>query len=281
MPNCHIAITDQASKSIMLLDAGVTDWNSSDALKWMYKLPVELDRPNDVKLRNHALFGGQWMAVSCVQSAAIVSYPDQEVRWALTTMGNPHSVELLPGGNIAIAAAKGHWLRIYTSSQGPNSTDYAEYPLQSAHGVLWDPQRESLWALGGPLLVELKVIGSADRPELVETRKIELPTQGGHDLSPVIGNPDRLWVTTNSQVYQYVKSTSTFDSEYPNHSQINRSGVKCIGNLPSGQVVSNKPKKGILHGWNTDTVDFVAPDASRTRADVAFYKARIWNPDYQ
>lgn len=150
--------------------------------------------------------------------------------------------------------------------------------------MLWDPQRESLWALGGPLLVELKVTGSAEQPELVEAQKVELPTPGGHDLSPVIGNPDRLWVTTNSQVYQYVKSTNTFDSDYPNHSQINRSGVKCIGNLPSGQVVSNKPKKGILHGWNTDTVDFVAPYATRTsrsREGIAFYKARIWNPDYQ
>jgi len=57
--------------------------------------------------------------------------------------------------------------------------------------------------------------------------------------------------------------------------------VKGVGNSPSGRIVFSKPKAGTLYSWTTDTIELYLPKASRIRTDAAFYKVRVWNPDYQ
>ncbi|MEV0533865.1 DUF6528 family protein [Kitasatospora sp. NPDC050463] len=69
--------------------------------------------------------------------------------WAADTGGaNPHSLELLPDGNVAVAASEGGWVRLYAASQGPRNTAHAAYPLPGAHGVHWDARTRQLWAVG-------------------------------------------------------------------------------------------------------------------------------------
>ncbi|CAG7617169.1 DUF6528 family protein [Paenibacillus allorhizosphaerae] len=86
--------------------------------------------------------------------------------------------------------------------------------LASAHGVQWDPKNQLLWAPGYEYLVSLEVGGTDDNPTLCEKVKVALPTAGGRDLQPVYGDTDRLWVTTNKTVYQYIKFTNTFDIHF-------------------------------------------------------------------
>jgi hypothetical protein len=287
-----IAATDQASRKIVVFDPADPDWNDEGAVKWSWSpsasngfsgLTWGWGLPSGVKLRNNSISGGQSLVVTDSKGlAAIVPYPEGDSKqWGLVVGGDPHEAELLPNGNIAIAASAGGWVRLYTSSQGPTSSTYVEYPLSGAHGVLWDPDLKVLWALGDYLLVALKVGGTDSSPSLEEVILKKLPTPLGHDLQPVYGNSDRLWVSTGSKVYQYVKSSGTWDPVFPGHMNISRPRVKSIGNQPSGQVVSTVPKKGCRSDWCTDTVDFFEYAMTRTRTDAAFYKARIMNPDYQ
>jgi hypothetical protein len=287
-----IAVTDQASKKIVVLDPAVSDWSSEEAVKWSWQpdssngfntVTPGWGLPSGVKLRNNEAFGGQWMVVTDSNGlAAIIPYPAGNTRkWAQLVGGNPHEAELLPNGNIAIAASTGGWVRVYTSSQGPASSKYAQFPLKTAHSVLWDPQREVLWALGHDSLVALRVEGTADAPELRESSKTALPSADGHELQPVYGNPDRLWVTTGSAVYQYVKSDGTWSKGFPDAVRISRKAVKSIGTGSTGQVALTTPKAGCVNSWCTDSVQFVAPDMVRTRAGAAIYKARVWNAAYQ
>ncbi|WTF12029.1 hypothetical protein OG846_00095 [Streptomyces sp. NBC_01601] len=61
--------------------------------------------------------------------AAVVEYPTGKRRWAGLVAGsgpgddlNPHGIELLPDGNVAVACSRGNTVRVYAASQGPTAT---------------------------------------------------------------------------------------------------------------------------------------------------------------
>jgi hypothetical protein len=276
-----LALADQASRTMYLVDPAESDWGRSDAVQESYRIPDEmLQLFNDVKLRNSAFYEKQVMLLCTSGSVAVVSYPEREVLWmAHCPHSNAHSIELLPNGNVAVAASTAGWVRIYTPSQRDRFSDYTEYRLPSAHGVQWDPQAKVLWALGGDRLVALEV-GGAATPQIGELFSADLPTKQGHDLQPVAGDSDRIWVTTGSQVYQFVKSRREFDSGYADHASISLPAVKSIGNFATGQVVLTRPAPGSLYSWTTDTVYFYRPQLVKRREGMALYKVRIWSADY-
>ncbi|MCU6711872.1 DUF6528 family protein [Paenibacillus sp. J5C_2022] len=293
VPDSYVAVADQGSGGrITLYDPLATDWNQSSAVKWSWYPNASngfVDNqpgwgyPSGVKLRENCVYGGKWMVVVDSNGfAGIIPYPaGNSKKWSQVIPGNLHSIELLPDGNVAIAASNGGWVRIYTSSQAVDSSTYVQYDLPGGHGVLWDPENELLWALGNDHLVSLRITGTASAPVITEVDKITLPTRWGHDLSPVYGDTDRLWVSSGSKVYQFTKSTKIWSETYAGSSDANRAHVKAHGNQPSGQIVRAVPKDGGVHPWTTDTVDFFLPNTSRTVTGGGFYKARIWNSDYQ
>jgi hypothetical protein len=292
-----VAATDQRAGdgAILVLDAAVGDWNDPAAVVWRWQPKVEngfgpflrgWGNPSGVKLRyNESLGGGGlWMVVTDSKGlAAIVPYPSGGLRqWAQVIGGNLHSAELLPDGNIALAASTGGWVRVYTSSQGPDSGHYVEYALKGAHGVLWNPRHDLLWALGDDELVGLRVLGTPSDPSLELVMRQHLPTKGGHDLAPVYGEPGRLWVTTGSRVYQYDTMADVWlDGYFGAEGLARQSGVKGVGDGPDGQIVAIWPRPGSLHSWTTDTVHLFHPDGVRVQNGAAFYKVRVWLPGYE
>jgi len=278
----------------MVMDANVTDWNSSQAVLWSWQptaangfggdLISAWGLPTDLKLRDNCVFGGRWAVVTDSEGlAAIVPYPaGNSKKWGLNVGGNPQSAELLPNGNIAIAASQGNWVRVYTSSLHSSSDTYATYSLPGARGVLWDPKGNVLWTVGDHHLVALLVDGSRTAPMLTEYLKITLPSIGGRDVQPVFGDVDKLWIPTNSAVYQYSKSTNSFSTSYTGAAQMNRANVRSAGSdHETGQAAQTVPKAGCSFSWCTDTVDFFAPDTTRTLTGAAIYKAHFLNPEYQ
>ncbi|UUZ95166.1 DUF6528 family protein [Paenibacillus sp. P25] len=286
-----IAVTDQGSKEIRVYDPEKSDWNDKNALKWSWApsdkngfagLTGGWGLPSDVKLREGKT-GGKYMVVTDSNGlAALVPYPSGNSRaWGALVGGNPHAAELLPDGNVAVAASAGGWVRVYTASQGPDSATYTQYSLPGAHGVLWDPQKNVLWAVGDYYLVALEVKGTPESPILEQVRQSRLPTNWGHDLFAVYGDTDKLWVTSNTKVYQYSKSADSWSESYPGANDIDHHWVKSISNQPSGQVVLTNQKAGTKYTWTTDQVDLYQPNDYRLVTGGAFYKARVWNSDYQ
>ncbi|MEF3312137.1 DUF6528 family protein [Paenibacillus sp. GYB004] len=287
-----VAGTDQASRRILLLDPEADDWSSDEAVRWSWAactangfdgLEAYWGVPTDVKVRNNPRLGEQAMIVTdSLGLAAMLPFPAGDRKlWGCHVGGNPHSAELLPNGNVAVAASTGGWVRIYASSQGPSCADYAEYAFAGAHGVHWDPGFQLLWVLGDDELVGLRVEGTDAKPEVRPVCRTLLPSRFGHDLQPVYGDRDRLWVSTGTQVYQYVKSADRFDSDYPGRERISREDVKSIGNLASGQTVSTVPKPGGTYEWTTDTAEFHCPDRVKIRSGAGFYKMRVLNSEYE
>ncbi|MCP3798488.1 DUF6528 family protein [Allokutzneria sp. A3M-2-11 16] len=287
-----VVTAEQATKKIMIFDPAVASWGGSGATKWVWS-PTSTNgfssagwsNPSDMRLRSNAHHGGQVLVTAASGGfLGVASFPAGKRKWSVAVPGadNPHAAEVLPNGNVAAAASHGGWIRLYAASQGANATKHAQYALPGGHGVLWDPQGAVLWAIGDNLLVALKVGGTAANPTLTEARKVALPSKGGHDLQPVYGNKDRLWITTNSQVYQFSKSTGAFSTDYAHAASANRTSVKSVGNHPqTGQLIEAKPKAGCRTTWCTDTIDFFGADAKRTRTGAEFYKARFWYAAYQ
>jgi hypothetical protein len=278
-----VAGTDQATEQVQILDP------KAEALRWSWAPAASTpgwDNVDEAKLRYSRRYRGHFLLTTASGGfVGLIHYPSGRTKWSVNSddgqapLDNPHSAELLPDGNVAAAASTGGWVRVYTASVGAGSTTHAQYALPGGHGVLWDPERRVLWALGDDHLVELEVDGTRRDPVLTEVKRTALPTLHGHDLQPVYGDTDRLWITTNAGVYQYSKSADAFSAVAP---ELDKPFVKAVSNNPAtGQVLETRPKAGCATTWCTDTLEFYGPTATWTLPGAQFYKARWWVADYQ
>lgn len=287
---------DQASERVLVLDPDDSSWLERDGRRQRSARQAALWSwsPADDRSLDHLAPGSTWRMVSeakyrlrdgrqwllaCASLglAAVVPYPAGPAYWATATSGNPHTMELLPDGNVALAASGGGFVRVYAASQGPRSTRCAQFDLPGAHGLYWDGAHGLLWALGLDRLVALDVGGAPDDPRLAAVQAVDLPDPGGHDLSAVADDPDRLWVTTGGHVYQYSVPEAGF-TPYAGQRDIDGPGVKSIGDDPvTGQVLTVSPMTGNPCAWCASTVEFHAPDGRRRVDGASLYKAR-WMP---
>ncbi|MEU4212339.1 DUF6528 family protein [Streptomyces sp. NPDC026206] len=292
-PASPIVAADQATRAVYVLDAGRTRWDtggddpgvlwswSADGRRSLEDLRTDTSWTNPSEVKSRELDGRRYLLVTASGGlAAVVGYPDGAVYWAADTgTGNAHSIDLLPDGNVAVAASTGGYVRLYAASTGSRATGHAQVPLAGAHGVHWDPRTRLLWALGSGQLVALRVGGAPEDPALSVVRRVTLPTRGGHDLAPVLGTPGRLWVTTASAVYQYATSQGAFVA-YPLQERISVPGVKSVGDDPdTGQVLVARPEPGNPCTWCTSKLVLYRPDGTRTLLRGGMYKARWWSAD--
>ncbi|APY87831.1 hypothetical protein DCW30_09055 [Streptomyces alfalfae] len=298
-----VLLTEQATRRLLVLDPRRRVWDPAadpSVVRWQFsplKDPDYADLapdvswvyPSESKARRHR--GRTYvLTTASFGFVAVVAHPSGERYWG-TAIGpgddlfNPHSAEILPDGNVAVACSTGAIVRLYAASQGPRATRYAEAALKGAHGLHWDGSRRMLWAIGDDELVAYEVGGTPARPALRRTSAIGLPvgtpgrTPGGHDLFPVARRPGRLWVTTNAAVFQYDTARRVFLRDFAGAELISRKSVKCVGDDPrTGQVVTASPESGLGETWWTTTVSVHRPESRFELVDGGIYKARWWLP---
>ncbi|MFF1378571.1 DUF6528 family protein [Streptomyces sp. NPDC058308] len=298
-----VLLTEQASRRILVLDPRRRVWDPAvdpSAVCWEFS-PLgdpryrDLDPdmswvyPCEAKVRLHRR-RTYVLTTASFGFVAVVEHPTGRRYWG-TAIGpgddlfNPHSAELLPDGNVAVACSTGARVRLYAASRGPRSARYTEAELKGAHALHWDAAREVLWALGDDELVTYAVGGKAARPTLTRLSAVGLPvgapgrTPGGHDLFPVAGRPGRLWVTTGAAVFQYETRSGEFVRDFAGYETISRKSVKAVGDDPrTGQVVTTVPESGLGETWWTTTVSVHRPESSYKYVNGGIYKARWWLP---
>jgi len=283
-----ILVTDQKNKCISLYDIDKKDWTTPD-WTWTSKEPT-FTNVDGVKYRYDNNAECDVLALcSSGGYVAMITYPRGEVlSFVRNAGGNPHSVEVLPDGALVLAASTGNYVRIYdTSSFGDVSKKYKEIYVPDAHGVLWDPEMEILWALGGNKLYAYEVTEDHDMIHR-EDLTIPLLAGGGHDLQPVYGKPDWFWVTMNEKVMQVNKKTKEIEIRYDGWVTLSAlAGVKGIGNFMDGTVVVAQAAN-VWREWNTDIVMVGTVDPAtesfvfeeRKIPDAAYYKLRVLERDY-
>lgn len=293
-PTQYIALADQRNAQIRVVRHDSPNWDDTPHWLW-YPTPEsgcfdseKFKNVSDIKLRDSHVYGGL-VVLTCasVGFAGIIRYPSGEPVWTLkdSDLINPHAVELLPNGNLLVASSQGNSVRLYAASQGIGCA-YVQVFLEDAHGLLYDPQRDIIWALGGHELCAYRAGGTATAPTLEEVpgTRTPLPTLSGHDLQPVYGEPDRMWVSAGG-VHQFDKNKCAFVS-YPGEAIISAAHVKSIGNQPyTGDIVRCRPN-GTMYDWNTNTVDLFIKNGdtyqpqTRVSQNGAFYKARVFCHHY-
>ena len=307
-----IAGVDQYSGNrIVVYKQGSMDWNDASAVVWEWTPTKSLgyvgfdckgnlneqrrkiDGIADAKLRYNDFYGGYVVATVCGQGyLCLIDYETKECLYGYddSTEKNPHAVELLPDGNMVVASSVGNSVTIYAATQGDDRGYFARYALLSAHGVLWDSNLNVLWALGKEQLLAYEVGGTLEKPELILKRAYNVPAkpiEEGHDLYPVYGDGNKLWITVSKEVYQFDKTTGIFSKDFTVYHRVRGQSNKSIGNQPfSNTVVTAYPMAGI--GWRTDTIHLFRPDGkgeytleSHSQIGTGYYKARVWYPEYQ
>lgn len=289
-----IAATDQLAGSILFLKL---DLNGSAGADCAATLPswrpgqhngfseptAGWGRPSDVRVRRGP-DGAPHMLVADSYGLAAVVGPDGGRMWSVDVgaASNPHAAELLPDGSVVVAASTGGWVRFYEIGEGRRGESFLQWDLVSAHGVLWDPQREVVWVLGNDVLCSLRVESVRGARRIAQISCDPLPSRGGHDLQPVHADSDLLWVTTWMAVYQYSKRERSWSTTYPWSQSLNRAYVKSVGSNPlTGHILQTVPKRGLEPDWVTDGVDVFTPDKCRIQLEGHVYKARYWVADYQ
>lgn len=302
---------DQKNTRLVIYDLGSLE-KTGDSLdgveEWSMDLKGHAGTSNlsGVKYREDTVFGDVIIAVASGGYAGIIKYPSKEVVWEINSCGNnPHSIEILPNGNVVCAASTGASVRLYYTSALLNgdtakAKTYKEYKLTSAHGVLWDPTEEVLWALGGEELLAYGLEGETTSQTLTVLGGMggSLPKgyTGGHDLSPDYMDKNYLYVTTNKGVLRFNKDSGEFATEFAQSDKLSKESVKGFGNNPNYNFIFANPNKGegtdwanasyadwctnVIHfgRWKSETYFAVSAFESSTSA---FYKVRVFYGQYQ
>ncbi|WP_425247582.1 DNRLRE domain-containing protein [Streptomyces sp. NEAU-NA10] len=285
------------------------------------------------KLRPGGTYGGQVLVTGDGTSGfvGVIPYPSLAgYHWAVN-VGDPndlHGVEMLPDGTVIAAFASRVFgsegiaggLAVYSKAQGTpgnwSATPVQQTSLAGAHEVLYDPSSNSVWAVGDELLVRYDYVGG----RLKWGKAWPLPQQAGakkaygHELTPVHGNSDRLWIGANAGIVQFSKSGAVdcYDdsqgawplpeyvtgaenhwcTNYANRAEVTkRTLIKSVGNDPAtGTVISTcsigcPETQAAGNTWDTAYIRFIPTSGPQSLESVSTvdrrYKATWAVPAYQ
>jgi hypothetical protein len=221
------------------------------------------------------LDGGRRILVTASSDGvAVVEHPSGRVTF-YAQAANAHSAELLPNDRIVVAAshrpnAAGDRLILFDLDKPERPLYQTE--LSWAHAVLWDEQRQILWALSSDDLRAYRLKNwSGGGPELEKLAAYPLPDTGGHDLQPVPGTA-LLTVTTERRCWLFDRDARRLS---PHPQLAAERNVKCIVHNPrTGQVLWIQAEGG---NWWTEKLRFLNPERLVQLPGEHLYKAR-WLP---
>lgn len=235
---------------------------------------------------------------------ALIDVASKSVRFYAQVTGNIHSADLLPDGNLlavgsdspTTGSVKGFISVIATQVAGhdPLNPSRRTYPLENAHGVVWDDVQKCAWAHESNLgctfanMVQFEYNGVVDKPELRVIARHPIAICNGHDLFPT-ADPTKLFLTDLGHIYLF--DTKKFGTpqqltEYPDQLLAAKKDVKGISELNG---VFAFPKYIQALGWKSDTVVVYEPGLrpfectlpnppppDYANMENLFYKVRWW-----
>lgn len=183
---------------------------------------------------------------------------------------NAHSIEMLPGGRIAAAAsvsetAGANRIIVFDAASG---RELASDALVSAHGLVWDAQRQILWALGHDELRGYTVKNDGGAVRLAVEFKADLPDPNGHDLSPIPGT-SRLFVSTGKHCWTFEREKRQFS---PHDFLADAAHVKSHSVCPATDRIAFIQAEG--EDWWAQRVHLRNPEGTIHLPGQRLYKAR-------
>ena len=314
----HMIIThNQLNDTTVVMDLNKCggDWSKLDSscVVWEYKSPGALNGysrrvfSSDAKYRWSEYYQ-RYVVIGTSSSnwAGIVDYATGEILWEVRPGACPHSMEMLPNGDVVVAGSGGNDIKTgklfyYPISAGGGTKASSSLSLSSAHGVCWDPEENVLWALyyDGIAAVNISGYGTKDaKMKLIDGMGAAFPEgdNNGHDLSPVYGTKTKYWCTGGKGVWQFDTETNQLTQIYKHKSSISTKNVKGIAYFADETIVLSIAGNGTLkttQSYNTHNLRILhlrkttgkveSIKATVTEipfTDMEFYKVHTFTPDY-
>jgi hypothetical protein len=184
---------------------------------------------------------------------------------------NAHSIELLPGGRVAAAASvadspAGNRIILFDLA---SRRELASDRLVSAHGLVWDDQRDVLWALGNDELRAYRLPRREDAEQRLEMAfRTKLPDSNGHDLAPVPATP-LLFLSTGKHGWLFDRDTHR---TVPHAALADTPNLKSYAVHPSTGRIAYVQAEGA--NWWAERVHFLEPPGLVHLPGERLYKAR-------
>lgn len=253
----------------------IVDVKRNDMIMWSWLLKASNIQANDYKWFTHIdeakpVYNLNYMLITSSSSGgvALIRISDEKVVWYATDESNAHSAEVLPDGNIVVAAARkpNHLAVYHVDTTETKSTGYTStVDMPKAHNVVWDKKGKLLWTAARNKLYSFKYNFNCQQPKLIPKDTLALPTNHVHDLFPVYGE-DALWITDPTGTYVVDLKTmdvSSADTKYK--------GGKSITSGPRGwPTIIQVPSKG----YDSDQVVDLKGDVIFKHSGWKIYKAR-------
>jgi hypothetical protein len=251
-----VIITDILNGEILVADLDKADpfakknliwqWSPSFQKGWGNVTTSQLKNAiSGVKYRWSAYFETNVVLFTSSRNVVgMIEYPSGKCLWKAEVKYSPHSIELLPNGDIVVASSGGGtWedgrLTYFALNGKGQYVKTTEHMLYSAHGVAWDPENNVLWASGFHAVEAYQMTTKQGQATLskVAGKGATIADGSGHDLIPDYSNSDILWVTTNKTMMQFSKSKNAFLNEFPNSDYLKRvTTVKGVAAFSDGVV---------------------------------------------
>ena len=217
LPENAYVLAEQSRRAIVIRDAkthnNVWSWDPYTAC-----VPAAhqawFGNPSEVK----SVFNKRYILMTASGGAvALIRVSDHKLMFYANCGQNPHSAEILPDGNIVTAESRSGEINTFVvDTVKVLGTKSNTVKLGNAHNVVWDKKRECIYATatvqaGNTALFCFKYNGDRNNPKLISQQRIYTfdKESGGHDLFPVYGKEDELWLTAASAVYKLDISTVT------------------------------------------------------------------------
>jgi hypothetical protein len=182
---------------------------------------------------------------------------------------NAHSACLLPGGHLVVASstpANGNALVVFHRAK--SEATLFRTPLEAAHGVDWDEERKTLYAIGFDTLYEYNFDES--KPSLTLKRQYKLPGPTGHELSPG-ASADELLLSIDDRVLAFDKKTGNFTPFEPLARAV---GIKCVSMDRQTKLTAYIQCEDIRGRWWSFDVRFAGATATLASPGQRLYKIR-------
>lgn len=217
LPEKAYVLAEQSKRAIVIRDAetqrNIWSWDPYTACvpsaqqNWFVN-------PSEVK----PVFNRRYILMTASGGAvALIRISDHKLMFYANCGQNPHSAEILPDGNIVTAESKSGEINTFVvDTVKVLGTKANTIKIGNAHNVVWDRKNSYLYATGTissgvTALFRFKYNGDRTSPKLTNQTRIYTfdKESGGHDLFPVYGENNKLWLTAASAVYKFDVSTDT------------------------------------------------------------------------
>ena len=226
LPEKAYVLAEQSRRAIVIRDAethrNIWSWDPYTAC-----VPAAQQgwfvNPSEVK----PVFNRRYILMTASGGAvALIRLSDHKLMFYANCGQNPHSAEVLPDGNIVTAESKSGEINTFV-------VDTVKATATKKEGVT--------------ALFRFKYDGNRSNPKLINQTTLYTFSNesGGHDLFPVYGEEDKLWLTAASAVYKFdltgVTDATTNDSTEPTCEKVySIADIKSICNGPDG-ILMLKP----------------------------------------